>query len=330
MKRKIIFMIIIYIGFGVSLFSQSITNVRAESDGNKIVVIYNLQSDVIAKVSLYVSEDGGKNFTGPLKSVSGDIGFVESGADKKIVWDVLKEREILLGNSIVFRVKALPLSATFEDSRDGKTYRYVTIGRQVWMAENLAYLPAVSPPTKGSRLTPHYYVYGYNGTSVSSARATGNYRTYGVLYNWAAAMNGAGSSDANPSGVQGVCPTGWHLPSDSEWKELEMYLGMSQAEADERGWRGTDEGGKMKETGTAHWNSPNTGATNSSGFTALLGGYRSIDGTFYPMYYYAVFWSSTEGSSYDAWDRLLGYDYSEVGRLSDNKAYGFSVRCLRD
>ena len=98
--------------------------------------------------------------------------------------------------------------------------------------------------------------------------------TYGALYTWAAVMNGEASSNNNPSGVQGVCPDGWHLPSDTAWKELEMYLGMSQAQADGTFIRGTDEGGKMKETGTTHWNSPNTGATNSSGFTALPGGYR--------------------------------------------------------
>jgi len=95
--------------------------------------------------------------------------------------------------------------------------------------------------------TTKYYFY-YNNDSATYAD------TYGALYTWAAMMNGAASSNNNPSGVQGVCPDGWHIPSDTAWKELEMYLGMSQVEADKTvGWRGTDEGGKLKEIGTIHW-----------------------------------------------------------------------------
>jgi uncharacterized protein (TIGR02145 family) len=88
------------------------------------------------------------------------------------------------------------------------------------MAENLKYLPSVVGPGTGSNSEAYCYVYGYDGTSISAAKATENYATYGVLYNWTAAMNGAESSDANPSGVQGICPDGWHLPSDAEWKQL--------------------------------------------------------------------------------------------------------------
>jgi uncharacterized protein (TIGR02145 family) len=109
-----------------------------------------------------------------------------------------------------------------------------------------------------------------------------------------------------------------------------MYLGMSQAEADDEGWRGTDEGGKLKETGTTHWQSPNTGATNESGFTALPDGYRGSNGSFHSMGYYAYFWSSTEIGSYYAWYRGLSYLYSQVYRNNYDKQGGFSVRCVRD
>ena len=119
-------------------------------------------------------------------------------------------------------------------------------------------------------------MYDYDGINVAEAKSTADYRTYGVLYNWSAAMNGAATSNTTPSDVQGVCPSGWHLPSDAEWKQLEMYLGMTRQQADEYGWRGTDEGGKMKHPGTEYWGSPNTGATNSSGFTALPGGIFTI------------------------------------------------------
>jgi len=206
-----------------------------------------------------------------------------------------------------------------QDSRDSQIYQYKTIGTQVWMTENLAYLPSVVGPGTGSNSTAYYYVYGYDGTDVDAAKATSNYTTYGVLYNWPAAMSGAASSSADPSGVQGICPTGWHLPSDAEWTTLTDYLeGESVA------------GGKMKEAGFSHWTSPNTEATNESGFTALPGGYRSSGGTFGTIGIYGHWWSSTEFSTDYAWYRYLNYSLSRVGWDGLSKAGGFSVRCLRD
>ena len=187
-------------------------------------------------------------------------------------------------------------AATYKDNRDDKIYAYVTIGTQVWMTENLAYLPSVVGPGTGSNSTAYYYVYGYDGSDVATAKATSNYTTYGVLYNWPAAMNGAASSDTNPSGVQGICPPGWHLPSDVEWTTLSDNLG-GEYEA----------GGKMKETGTSHWTSPNTGATNESGFTALPGGYRSGDGAFDYIGGNGDWWSSTQSNANNAWGRGLYY-----------------------
>ena len=210
-------------------------------------------------------------------------------------------------------------SGTFIDSRDGNEYNWVQIGDQVWMAENLAYLPSVVSPGTGSNTTSYYYVYGYDGASVSAAKSTANYTTYGVLYNWPAAMNSSASSSANPSGVQGVCPTGWHLPSDAEWTELTDYLGGESVA-----------GGKLKETGTTHWASPNTGATNETGFTALPGGGRDLDGTFGFIGNLGYWWRATEGSTSDAWYRGMVYDDSGVYRNDIDKELGFSVRCLRD
>ena len=123
---------------------------------------------------------------------------------------------------------------------------------------------------------------------------------------------------------------GWHVPTDEEWKELEMYLGLSQSEADDTGLRGTDEGGKLKETGITHWASPNVGATNESGFSALPGGYRHYDGGFNCMRLMALFWSSTESSSDLARYRLLDYINSGISRTSIYERIGFSVRCVRD
>ena len=147
-----------------------------------------------------------------------------------------------------------------------------------------------------------------------------NADTYGALYTWAAAMNGAVTSSANPSGVQGVCPTGWHLPSDAEWTELTDYLGGESVA-----------GGKMKETGTTHWNSPNTGADNSSGFSALPGGHRNgDDGTFNYVGNNGFWFSSTEYNSSLAWYRGLSSNYASVYLSGSSKSNGFSVRCIRD
>ena len=109
-----------------------------------------------------------------------------------------------------------------------------------------------------------------------------------------------------------------------------MYLGMSQTEAENTGDRGTDEGGKLKEASTTHWESPNTGATNTSGFSALPGGYRdAIMGRFYDVGYYAYFWTST-GFGSKPWSRLLFGFKSVVNRANDYKQDGFSVRLIRD
>jgi uncharacterized protein (TIGR02145 family) len=122
--------------------------------------------------------------------------------------------------------EGLPLSGTFTDPRDNHLYRYITVGSQIWMAENLAYLPAVSPFDSVSSIHRHYYVCGYDGISVLAAKAEDSYKIYGVWYNWPAAMDENFESKHEIIGGQGACPPGWHLPSDQEWKILEEYLGM--------------------------------------------------------------------------------------------------------
>lgn len=207
------------------------------------------------------------------------------------------------------------------DQRDGNVYKTVNIGGQVWMAENLKYLPSVSEPSAKSTTTPYYYVYGYSGTNVNIAKTNTNYSTYGVLYNWPAAMASSASSNTIPSRVQGACPSGWHLPSDAEWTQLVEYLG------------GIDvAGGKLKEIGTTHWQSPNSGATNETGFTALPGGARFYDGAFDQMSWGGNWWSATEKPDYttSAWFYGLSYYSSEIEKVGGNKELGFSVRCMKD
>ncbi len=194
----------------------------------------------------------------------------------------------------------------FTDPRDGQTYRTVQIGDQCWMKENLKWLPRVSHPSTDSNTSSHYYVSGYERTSVSAAKATANYHTYGVLYNWPAALN--------------ACPHGWRLPSDTDWGELIDHLGG----------RGVA-GGKMETTGTAHWRSPNTGATNESGFSALPGGYRGPSGSFGNIGNAGLWWSSTEFSSTHAWGWNMGSRLSgHVNRFNYCKRVGLSIRCVRN
>jgi len=208
--------------------------------------------------------------------------------------------------SAAFRLKVkAETGGRFTDSRDGNVYEIIIIGNQIWMAKNLAYLPSVSPPTSESGSSPLYYVYNYHGTNVADAKATSNYQTYGVLYNWSAALS--------------ACPPGWHLPSDAEWTTLTDYLGGEDVA-----------GGKMKEAGTSHWTTPNTGATNSSGFTALPGGYRIYYGTIDYIGYDGYWWCSTQLNTFYAWGRHLYYSSSIVCRDFYQKENGFSVRCVRD
>lgn len=208
----------------------------------------------------------------------------------------------------------------FTDPRDDNVYRTVTIGSQVWMAENLRYLPSVTGPGTGSTTTPYYYVYDYDGTNVTSAKATANYTTYGVLYNWAAAMAGSSSSTSNPSGVQGVCPTGWHLPSEAEWTKLTDYLGGANIA-----------GGKLKETDTTHWASPNIAATNETDFTALPGGMRYLNGNFYGIGDHTYWWSTNSiDFIFTSYARRVSYNNSNLYSSTYSMELGFYVRCVKD
>jgi len=218
-----------------------------------------------------------------------------------------------------------PGDGSFTDSRDGHQYETVTIGSQVWMAENLAYLPSVVGPATGSTTEPHYYVYGYDGTSVATAKATTNYQTYGVLYNWPATLT--------------ACPPGWHLPSDAEWTQMEEYLiangynydgttsgnriAISMASA--TGWNSSTNTGAIGNTNTAY-----DAYRNKSGFTALPGGYRRTLGPFYNVGFDGYWWSSTQSSGHYAWHRHLYFSSSHVAGPSTVRSAGFSVRCLRD
>jgi uncharacterized protein (TIGR02145 family) len=185
----------------------------------------------------------------------------------------------------------------------GYEYDIVEIGDQCWFAENCRYLPSVSPSVYGTETESYYYVYNYEGTDVEAAKATNNYQIYGALYNWPAVME------------SGVCPSGWHIPSDDEFTQLADYLG---------GW---DVGGQMKETGLGHWYSPNTGATNSSGWTGFPGGIRGSWG-FAILGIAGIFWSSSM-SDVGPWRHGLENTHDNLYRDNDDyREYGLSARCV--
>lgn len=199
---------------------------------------------------------------------------------------------------------------------DGNTYKTVFINDKCWMLENLKVesyrngdpIPNISDVGEWSGLLTGAYC-DYDNNS-----ATGN--TYGHLYNWYA---------INDS--RGLAPEGWHVATDEEFKQLEMYLGMSQTNADAIDWRGISEGGKLKETGTAHWQAPNVGATNESGFAALPNGYRSGTGIYQTLYYYGFIWTPSIGGDYY---RSLGYNHADIKRAILSKKSGLAIRCVKD
>ena len=191
---------------------------------------------------------------------------------------------------------------------DGNVYHSVTIGTQIWLVENLRVthyrngdsIPNISDEIQWAAQTSGAYC-NYDNT-VSNASV------YGRLYNWYAV-----------SDSRGLCPSGWHVATDAEYSTLITYLGGM-----------TTAGARMKETGTAHWLSPNTGATNESGFTALPGGTRNNSGSFSNLLNHGYWWTATEKNASDTWSYNINYNHPDIYKTYDPKATGFSVRCIKD
>lgn len=217
---------------------------------------------------------------------------------------------------------------------DGNSYPTVLIGGQCWMAADLKVskypngdpIPYIDDDTTWGALADNntadaYSFYGDSNNDANNIDIA--YPDYGALYSYAAAIGdnwARDNSTINSAGGQGICPDGWHLPTDPEWTTLTTFLGTTSVA-----------GGKMKETGTTHWNTPNTGATNSSGFTALPSGLRlSNVGTFYSVGNKGYWWSGTEHSNIIAYYRTLNYVSANASRYYNSKSSGYCVRCIRD
>jgi uncharacterized protein (TIGR02145 family) len=214
------------------------------------------------------------------------------------------------------------------DSRDGKTYTTILLGEQCWMQQNLNVGTKITSCTGGyvGVCTIGGDTVHDQGTSLTAIEKycysdnEANCTTYGGLYQWNQMMGGS-----TTAGIQGICPTGFHIPTDAEYKTLEMQQGMSQALADTTGWRGNTEGDQLKNTGLCGGRTP----CGTSGFTALLAGSRNPDGSFHVLSANTYLWSSLESGGL-AWGRDLGSGYATVNRVTNSKSYGFSVRCLKD
>ncbi len=219
---------------------------------------------------------------------------------------------------------------------DNNTYNTVKIGNQCWMKQNLKtthYADGTSISLGSSSTTTTAYRYYPNNNS-------GNVSTYGYLYNWPAVMGGSSSSEANPSGVQGICPTGWHVPSDAEWTQLTTYV-KSQSEYVCDGCSGTDDEwytnciAKALASTTGWYSSDepcapdnNPSANNATGFSAVPAG--SYFGNCINFGFNMYFWSATQYSSSYVFSRYLGFGSDVVFRYISEKLGGYSVRCLRD
>jgi uncharacterized protein (TIGR02145 family) len=192
--------------------------------------------------------------------------------------------------------------------QDGNVYKTVTIGTQTWMAENLrttkynngTVISNVTSAIEWASLTTGAYC-NYNNTTNNDTIAD-----YGRLYNWYSINTGK------------LAPFGWHVPTDAEWTTLTTYLGGDSIA-----------GGKLKEAGKSHWDSPNTDATNETGFKALPGSMRFYYGEFQGIGRFGIWWSATENGA-TAWERSMSYNTSDAYRNHHNKELGFSVRCVRN
>jgi uncharacterized protein (TIGR02145 family)/uncharacterized repeat protein (TIGR02543 family) len=240
-------------------------------------------------------------------------------AEKLILTDPDGNRfELVVDN--MGNVSAIPLDwicgHPYTDTRDGKVYQTVQIGWQCWMAENLAFLPSVSPPTQGSVSNPHYYVYDYDGTNVSEAKSTENFQTYGVLYNWPSALTS--------------CPEGWYLPIDNEWKVLEgtvdSQYGVGDPIWNNSGLRGFDVGKNLKSD--SGW-SNNGNGNDEYGFSALPGGSLWLqEGSFMQKLDAGQWWTSTQdGNIVIIRGLLTNQDQSWL--TGSNPGNARSVRCLK-
>ncbi len=250
---------------------------------------------------------------------AGQVLKMSSAAEPVPVW----------GNDATTSTTAFnPCGTTITDI-DGNSYNTVLIGTQCWTKENLrvrrynngtaiqfdaAGGSGGSSSTWQNSTIGAHAIYAHDSVSTPS-----NLTKYGYLYNWFAAKGIYTTGTILSNDTLNICPSGWHVPTDAEWTTLTDELGGESVA-----------GGMMKSRGTSYWNSPNTGATNEIGFSALPGGFRDSNGSFSDIRNNASFWSASELNSTNALNRNLNYFNSNVNRTNNVKSVGYSVRCIKD
>lgn len=265
MKRLIFLFFLASVALSTSL-AQHITNVVAVQKDSLVEITYNLGGDDPANISVYYREKDGEEFKGPLLKVYGDVGDNIIPGTKKIIWNVLMEQDFLVGNNIIFRLQGLTKFSSFVDERDGKNYKTVKIGDQIWMAENLDY-------------DSKYNAYPYDRIKSNGAK-------YGFLYKWKAAIE--------------ICPSGWHLPSKSDFETL-IFTTKSVTSLLIGG---------------------------GSGFSVLFGGYIADYGTV-GINNKTGFWTSSKEDKNDAWHLLINASKVNIYTVP-SAGYWFYVRCIKD
>lgn len=219
----------------------------------------------------------------------------------------MQHKKVKLSAIILFSLGLTLLQAQTIKDFDGNVYKTVTVGTQTWISENLrttkyndgTAIPLVPDNAAWAKLSTPAYCW-YNNDEK-------NKTTYGALYNGFTVYSG------------NLCPSGWHVSTDTEWSTLVAYLGGESIS-----------GGKLKESGTEYWATPNYKATNETGFTALPGGSRYSNGSFYTIKNLGYWWSSTENNTLNAWYWSIYFKSSAVSRNYSDKQNGFSVRCIKD
>jgi uncharacterized protein (TIGR02145 family) len=288
------------------VFTQDISNINQSIEDGRIRITFDLHGENYLCYDIIITAEKGNHIIQPT-AVAGDISYVSPGTKKLIWWEPTLDGRTLKG----WNVKINSTKGRILDI-DRNEYKSVLIGKQVWMAENLK----VTHYRNGDPILTGYDNYTWSKLDLNLTAAFAVYEdnisyaaTYGNLYNWYTIGDN-----------RDICPEGWHVPTDSEWKELTEYIGGEAIG-----------GGRLKEIGLEHWKDPNKVATSETNFNALPGGYCYFNnGLFYDIGIKCYFWSSTANNSNHAWCWKLSYKSSEILRSNYKKRSGLSVRCIMD
>ena len=251
---------------------------------------------------------------------AGQVLKMSSGNDPVPVWGTVSTTSVPAFS---------PCGAPISDI-DGNVYNTVLIGAQCWTKENLRVrrynngtaipFDAIGGSGGSSSTWQNLTIVAHTIFAHDSLATPSNLTKYGYLYNWYAAKGISTGGTISPNDTLRICPTGWHVPTDTEWTTLTTELGGESVA-----------GGKLKSIGTvSYWSSQSAGTDNSSGFSALPGGYRIKDGSFNNLSNSAVFWRATEVNNNNAWSSRLEHNSNNVSKDSYEKQYGASIRCLKD